>query len=95
MCDGSCIGRGRGWPHTEGANRAAGLPGPLFQQSGVYHYTDIHMELWECYECYAAGVIAEGQYEPYYVIKSGLLDLARMFISVGLDNKIIEMVSLR
>lgn len=54
MCDGSRSGRWWSWPHSEGTNRAAGLPGPLFQQSGVYHYTDFHMSLWECYEFYAA-----------------------------------------
>lgn len=37
MCDGSCIGRRGGLPHSEGTNCAAGLPRPLFQQSGVYH----------------------------------------------------------
>lgn len=41
MCDGSCIGRRGGWPHSEGTNCAAGLPGSLFQQSGVYKYADI------------------------------------------------------
>lgn len=41
MCDGSRSGRWTGWSYSEGTNCASSLYGPLFQQSGVYHYTDI------------------------------------------------------
>lgn len=38
MCERICAGRRGGWPYLKGTNRASGLPGPLFQQSGVYYY---------------------------------------------------------